>query len=223
VALWRLGEQPDTSGSASWRLVEEVTSHRGHRHADTVLGLVDGALERHALDRTDIALIGVGRGPGGFTGIRVGMATAGGLALGLGAVVWPVDSLLALAMNGAGGPAPVLALIDARKSEVYGALYGFGDDGEATCLLPSMVATVEVVLERAGEVASDFIVLGSGALISGVASALPPSSHVGRAAHVGALAARAWEAAGRDGSKAPDFDPAYVRASSAELALAKGA
>jgi tRNA threonylcarbamoyl adenosine modification protein YeaZ len=222
VALWRLGEEPDPSG-ASWRLLEEARSHRGHRHADTVLSLVDGALERHDLERTDIALVAVGRGPGGFTGIRVGMATAGGLALGLDAAIWPVDSLAALAMNGAGGGVPVLALIDARKSEVYGAVYGFGDDGEIICLLPPMVAPAVDVHARARALAPELVILGSGALISGLASVLPPSCHVGSAAHVGVLAAKAWEAAGRDGAQAPPFDPAYVRASDAELALAKRA
>lgn len=218
VALWRLAEEPDPSGR-SWRLLEEVSQHRGHRHADTILSLVDEMLERHERSPRDIELIAVGRGPGGFTGVRVGMATALGLGQGLGAQVWPVDSLLALAMNGATGAAPVLALIDARKGEVYGAVYGFDPVRGPSALMEPVVGPADEVLKRAHGVSQDLIILGSGALISGLASPVPPSWHVASAAHLGAAAARAWEGANRQAEQAPAFDPAYVRASDAEIAL----
>lgn len=217
VALWRLPEQAGGEGGA--RLLEDVTQHRGHRHADAVLSLVGVMLERHELAPKDIELVAVGRGPGGFTGVRVGMATALGIGQGLGAAIWPVDSLRALAMNGAAPGAEVLAMIDARKGEVYGALYGFGGEGEIACLMEPMVAQASTVLERARERSDQPVILGSGALAYGVGSAVPLSWHVASAAHVGSVAIRAWEAADRDGSCAPSFDPAYVRASDAEIAL----
>ena len=219
VALWRLAEEAREQGEK--RLLEEVTQHRGHRHADAVLSLVGVMLERHELTPKDIELIAVGRGPGGFTGVRVGMATALGIGQGLGAAIWTVDSLHALAMNGAVPGAEVLAMIDARKGEVYGALYRFDGEGEAACLMEPMVAPASTVLERARERSDEPVVLGSGALAYGVASPVPLSWHVASAAHVGSVAIRAWEAAGRDGSRAPSFDPAYVRASDAEIALEK--
>lgn len=218
VAVWRLAEKSDPSGR-SWRLLEEVSQHRGHRHADTILSLVDEMLTRHELSPSDLALIAVGRGPGGFTGVRVGMATALGLGQGLGAQVWPVDSLMALAMNGAMGSAPVLALVDARKGEVYGGVYRFDPVGDVTCLMEPVVAPADKVVEQARAVSEELIILGSGALVSGHASPVPPSWHVTSAAHLGILAARSWEGALRQGDRAPAFDPAYVRASDAEIAL----
>ncbi len=218
VALWRLAEEVDPTGG-SWRLLEEVSQHRGHRHADTILSLVDEMLGRHDLSPPDIELIAVGRGPGGFTGVRVGMATALGLGQGLSAQVWPVDSLMALAMNGATGGAPVLALIDARKGEVYGGVYRFDAISGPTCLMEPVVAPAAQVVEAARAVSKELIILGSGSLVSGLASPVPPSWHVASAAHLGTLAAHSWEASNRDGDRAPALDPAYVRASDAEIAL----
>ena len=218
VALWRLAEEIDPTGT-SWRLLEDVSQHRGHRHADTILSLVDEMLSRHELAPSDIELIAVGRGPGGFTGVRVGMATALGLGQGLEAQVWTVDSLMALAMNAATSPAPVLALIDARKGEVYGGVYGFDSTYSASCLMAPVVAPAQEVVSRARAISDELIIVGSGALVSGTASPVPPSWHVGSAAHLGTLAARSWEGSNRDSGQAPAFDPAYVRASDAEIAL----
>jgi tRNA threonylcarbamoyladenosine biosynthesis protein TsaB len=218
LALWRLPEASDPD-PASWRLLETITSHRGHRHADTLLGFLDAALGRQELQRSDLGLIGVSRGPGGFTGVRVGMATARGLSLGLGIALWPVCSLRGLAAYGQSSGRLLLPLIDARKGEVYGALYRFDALGACEELMAPIVAPVEVLMERAQALDQPFLTFGSGALVSGVASALPPQWHVMSGAHIGALAATAWEMAGRDAAGAPGFDPAYVRASDAELAL----
>ena len=217
VALWRAPVSAAAAGG--WRLLEEVTQHRGHRHADAILSLVDVMLTRQELSTDDIGLIAIGRGPGGFTGVRVGMATALGLAQGLGVDVWPVDSLLALSMNAAAPGARVLALIDARKGEVYGALYEFDSEGAPTCLMEPVVDNPKVVLDRAQELSDSLIIVGSGALAYDLASPVLPSWHVASAANLGSVAGRAWEVANRDGNCAPVFDPAYVRASDAEIAL----
>jgi tRNA threonylcarbamoyladenosine biosynthesis protein TsaB len=70
----------------------------------------------------DLDALAVGIGPGGFTGLRIGIATAHGIALGSGLPLHPVSSLAALAA-GIDADAP-LPLIDARRGEVYGALPG---------------------------------------------------------------------------------------------------
>lgn len=72
------------------------------------------------LDAVDAVAVAVG--PGAFTGLRVGLATACGLAQALGVPVWPGDSLATRAAR-ARSAAPVLAALDARKGRVYAALY----------------------------------------------------------------------------------------------------
>ncbi len=220
VALWRLPEECGAP-AASWRLLEEAVSFRGHRHAPTLLALLDAMLRRQELSAEDVALVGVGRGPGGFTGVRVGLATAVGIALGSGAVVWPVDSLAVLAASGAGAPGIAVPLLDARKGEVYGAAYRVSPSGVPAALMEPHVGPHAEVLARARDVAGGepLVVLGSGALAFGCASDVDASWHVPSAAATARLAALAWEAAQRAAAAAPPVDPAYVRKSDAELAL----
>jgi tRNA threonylcarbamoyladenosine biosynthesis protein TsaB len=220
VSLWRLPEGTDAPQS-QWHLLEVVSTRLGHQHARTLLTQVDAMLTRQGLTPAEIALIGVGRGPGGFTGVRVGMATALGVAVGLDATVWPVDSLAVLARHAAGHPGVVVPLIDARKSEVYAAAYRVPLSGAPECLVEPMVGPREVVLETLASVTHESapLVFGSGAVVYGGSSVVPPSWHIPCASHTGWLAAHAWEAAGRDGAAAPSVDPAYVRPSDAELQL----
>jgi tRNA threonylcarbamoyladenosine biosynthesis protein TsaB len=90
-------------------------------HASELMPAVAEVMSRADVDWGDLDAIGVGVGPGMFTGLRIGIATARGLARGSGLPLRPVSSLAALA---AGIEAPLrLPLIDARRGEVFGALY----------------------------------------------------------------------------------------------------
>ncbi|MCB9731368.1 MAG: tRNA (adenosine(37)-N6)-threonylcarbamoyltransferase complex dimerization subunit type 1 TsaB [Deltaproteobacteria bacterium] len=219
AALWRLPTEVGRPVSA-WRLAEEVTTQRGHKHADSVLLLVDQLLWRQGLAPKDLALIAAGRGPGGFTGVRVGLSTALGLSLGLGVPVWTVPSLDALAQHAAGRDGLVVPLIDARRGEVFGAAYRVPAYGELELVLAPRAATCDSVLSAVREAAREgesVTFLGSGAVVHGVASDVPPTWHRGAATHVAALAGLAWDAHRRDGAMAPPVDPAYLRASDAEI------
>lgn len=218
LSLWRL---PEACGEeqGQWHLLEVMSMRLGHRHAKTLLPQVDAMLARQEIEASEVALIGVGRGPGGFTGIRVGMSTALGMAAGLGATVWPVDSLAVLARHAAGHQGVVAPLIDARKNEVYGGAYRVPLDGPPECIVAPMVGSRDKVMNTLMTESGDDapLVFGSGSLVYGGASKVPPSYHVPCAGHTGWLAARAWEQGGRDASLAPSIDPAYVRPSDAEL------
>lgn len=219
AALWRLPEEVGQPVLA-WRLAEEVSTHRGHKHADSVLLLVDQLLWRQGLTPGALGLIAAGRGPGGFTGVRVGLSTALGLSLGLGVPVWTVPSLEALAQHAAGRPGVVVPLIDARRGEVFGGAWRVPAYGELELVLAPRVATCEAVLSAVGAAVREgesLTFLGSGAVVNGVASEVPPTWHRGAASHVAALAGLAWDAHQRDGASAPPVDPAYLRASDAEI------
>ncbi len=91
------------------------------RHARELLEVVEGVVgEAGGWD--SVSMIAVGLGPGTFTGLRIGIATARGLAQSSGLPLKGVSSLRALAA-GSAEAAPVLALIDAKRSEVFAALY----------------------------------------------------------------------------------------------------
>ncbi|HEX4436938.1 MAG TPA: tRNA (adenosine(37)-N6)-threonylcarbamoyltransferase complex dimerization subunit type 1 TsaB [Solirubrobacteraceae bacterium] len=124
-------------------------AHPGH--ATRLLAMADGLLKNAGAGTGDVDRIAVGVGPGTFTGLRVGVATARGLAQSSGAELVAVSSLRALA-----GPAledrgegAVLAVIDARRSEVFAAAYatGGGELAAGRALGPGAIASL---IEEAG-------------------------------------------------------------------------
>jgi tRNA threonylcarbamoyladenosine biosynthesis protein TsaB len=106
---------------------DEVLGERSSR-AVTLLEDVDALLRQGGASASDVDLLAVGTGPGSFTGVRIGLATARGLALALGIEAAGVSTLDALAA-GAPGAVPV---IDARRREVFALVHG-----DARVLAPS--------------------------------------------------------------------------------------
>jgi tRNA threonylcarbamoyladenosine biosynthesis protein TsaB len=100
------------------------------RHSAELLPALAGLLARAQRDWSDVRSVAVGVGPGTFTGLRIGVATARGLAQGLGVPLRPVSSLDALAAGLATEAEPgraLLAVIDARRAQVFAALYRAAD------------------------------------------------------------------------------------------------
>jgi tRNA threonylcarbamoyladenosine biosynthesis protein TsaB len=95
-------------------------------HSAELLPLLAGLLERAGTGWDDVRAIAVGVGPGTFTGLRIGVATARGLAQGLGVPLHPVSSLEALAAGLAAEASPgraLVPLIDAKRRQVFASLY----------------------------------------------------------------------------------------------------
>lgn len=93
------------------------------RHAELVLPMADSLLAEAGLGRHALDAIAVGRGPGAFTGVRLGVSLAQGMALALDCPVITVSSLAALALEAPEDEAAILAVIDARMGEIYAASY----------------------------------------------------------------------------------------------------
>jgi tRNA threonylcarbamoyladenosine biosynthesis protein TsaB len=204
-------------------VIEDLVVERDAARRDSALRLVHEVLLRHGLTASALGLIAVGRGPGGFTGIRLGLSLALGLSLGAGIPVWPVCSLAVLALNAEEGLA--MPLLDARKGEVYGALFRVRC-GLPEVLLAPAVGTCESVLALGRASAQALVgegmnpvVLGSGAVAHGVETTQVPATHVPRGAMTALLGAAQWRAAGFDATLAPPLDAVYLRRPEAEIAL----
>ena len=98
------------------------------RHAGLVLPWAEALLAEAGLRRSALDAIAVGRGPGAFTGVRLGISIAQGIALGLDLPLLPVSTLAVLAQGGLRGAEgrPVVAAIDARMGEVYCGTFAAG-------------------------------------------------------------------------------------------------
>lgn len=183
------------------------------RHAELALPWAQALLDEAGLARAQLDAVAVARGPGAFTGVRLGIALAQGIALALDLPMLPVSTLAALAMR-AGGPGRVLAAIDARMGEVYAGAFERTGDG-VLALGPETVSPPgAVVLPGSGEawqgVGTGFAAV-EGALRAHLALRLGAvdTGALPRAGDVARLAAQAWA---RDGLVAPErVEPAYLR------------
>lgn len=203
------------------------------RHAELVLPWAEALLAEAGLRRSALDAIAVGRGPGAFTGVRLGISIAQGIALALDRPLLPVSTLAVLALGGllgAGDDAArggadsrpggrVLAAIDARMGEVYAGAFVASGEG-LRALGPEAVAGPEAIALPEAAVPSGeggWIGVGTGfaaadgvlarrlepALASVDPAALPRAADLAR---LGALAFAAGEAV------APELaEPAYLR------------
>jgi tRNA threonylcarbamoyladenosine biosynthesis protein TsaB len=207
AALWRDGEVRD-----------EERTPAGVSTASALLPAIDTLLRRAGVALPEIAAFAIGVGPGSFTGLRIGVSTLKGLAFGSEAPVAPVSTLAALANAAGPGEEPVVALLDARRGEVYGA--AFREQGErADPCLPEGVYTAEALAARlparvrlAGEGAAIVGAKLCAALGAGVV--LEPGLTPG-AAQVAALGARLLAQGG--GISAAALVPRYLRRAEAEV------
>jgi len=142
-------------------------------HATRLLGMAGELLARGGVAWSALDRIAVGLGPGTFTGLRVGIATARGLAQSLSIELVGVSSLRALAEGAAasGGHGGLLAVIDARRGEAFAAAYGASDGGSLVelcspgALAPEDLASVVTQAERlAGEQPAPWLAVGDGAI-----------------------------------------------------------
>ena len=148
-------------------------------HAAQLLALAHALLDRAGLRFADVDRIGVGVGPGTFTGLRIGVATARALAQGTGAQTVPVSTLRALAAA-AGHDGPVLAVLDARRGEAFVAAYRGGDE----LLAPAAVTPEELprLVRGRPEPPGTWLAVGDGAVafrdqLEPVAIAVPADGH----------------------------------------------
>jgi len=205
-------------------LVSEVAALVRARHGETLLPHIERVLQIAGESIDTIDLIGVGIGPGSFTGLRVGVATAKGLALASTKPLCGVVSLRAIAA--AGGAGLRAAVVDAHKGEVYAALYGSAEDGGLVEKLSPTHGSPDVVAKTLAEVAGDapVTIAGNGyrkyqevltAALGPQMTALPMVCDAPRAAHIATEAERAFAAMGAD--EIATLEPLYVRPSDAKL------
>ena len=132
-------------------LVAEYTTNYKKTHSQTLLPMLEELRDMVELDMDTIDAIAIASGPGSFTGLRIGSATAKGLGLALGKPLVEVPTLEGLAWNLWGTDRLVCPLMDARRNQVYAAACEFLPEGEGFTLQFRTVS---------GELETDFPLVG---------------------------------------------------------------
>ncbi len=110
-------------------ILGEISLHNPRSHSEKLLPTVDTLLEMTGEGLATIAAVAVSHGPGSFTGLRIGVAAAKGLAFALKVPLFGIPTLELLAANAPSGRAAVCAVLDARRGELFAALYETGKAG----------------------------------------------------------------------------------------------
>jgi tRNA threonylcarbamoyladenosine biosynthesis protein TsaB len=209
------------------RVLSEDDSPSEHKHGETLLPRVQQVLKAGGVELAQLQAIAVGVGPGSFTGLRVGLATAKGLSLATGTPIRGVSSLRVLARglhdDGGVGDRPLLTVLDAHKGEVFVAGYRAGEGGALTEVLAPLHAEPAEAARRVRQALGGGVVCGDGARryedtlraeLPGFA--LADAAHdAPRGRHVAAEALRALALEGP--SDLTHLEPSYLRGSDARL------
>jgi tRNA threonylcarbamoyladenosine biosynthesis protein TsaB len=103
-----------------------IEADSGSRHSELLMDLIDGLFKTAPVKREDLELVACMKGPGSFTGLRIGFSTAKGLSLALGIPLVAVPTLDCMAYNLSIWPGIVLAVMDAKKGCFFAAFYRHG-------------------------------------------------------------------------------------------------
>lgn len=205
-------------------VVCEHTLSSGTTHSHRLLETVSFVLDQAELTWDDLDLVAVSIGPGSFTGLRIGLATAKGICFASGLPLAGIPTLDGLAAQAGCTALPVRVLVDARKKQVYTAAYSWDKDRGLVrnsgyqALAPEEVAAMidrpSLVIGDGCAAYSEVFQRGCGALLLEPLVAVVP-----RAAAIGALGFRRWQA--EDLDEPASLVPLYVRPSEAELHFGK--
>lgn len=203
-------------------LMAEYTINYKKTHSQTLLPMIDEVAKMIELDLSTIDAIAISKGPGSFTGLRIGSATAKGLGLALDKPIIAVPTLEAMAYNLWGCDARIVPIMDARRNQVYTGIYRF-ENSEIRVLKEQCAVAIEELLAELNESNEKVVFLGDGVpvLAEKIAELLiapyefaPAHMNRQKAGAVGALARCYYE---KDiVETAAEHKPDYLRLSQAE-------
>lgn len=209
-------------------LLAQAYQDRGLTHSVTLMPLLDGMLKTAGLTLDDMDIIAVAQGPGSFTGIRIGVSAAKGLAWAKALPCCGVSTLEAMAYGVTDFEGVVVGAMDARRQQVYNALFRT-ENGRVTRLCADRAVAMELVAEELAAMPEPKLIVGDGAVLlydflqkAGIGCRLTSPLHRQQSAAGVALAAEHLAVQGLTCS-AQELQPVYLRLSQAERErLARG-
>lgn len=202
--------------------IAEYTINHKKTHSQTLLPMLDEIVKMTETDMKDIDAVAVSGGPGSFTGLRIGSATAKGLGLALNVPLIHIPTLEAMAYNLWGTDKYVCPIMDARRSQVYTGIYHFDNNDICTDMEQDAIA-IEELVKKCNELDKSVIFVGDGIPVfkdyisenmTNTFEFAPANMNRQRAASVAALGCIYYKKGKIE--KASEHLPEYLRVSQAE-------
>ena len=150
------------SENADPQTIAEYTVNYKKTHSQTLLPMLDEIVKMTELDLETVDAIAVAAGPGSFTGLRIGSATAKGLGRALNKPLIHIPTLEGLAFNLCGTDRLVCPIMDARRGQVYTGIYRFEDFSRLVVVEDQMAVSVEELTEKLKSYGEPVVFLGDG-------------------------------------------------------------
>lgn len=204
------------------QMIAEYTVNYKKTHSQTLLPMLDEIVKMTEFDLSTIDAIAVAGGPGSFTGLRIGAATAKGLGLALNKPLIHVPTVDGMAYGLFGYSGLVCPIMDARRNQVYTGLYRF-TEGEFQVVEEQMAISVSELIEKLNAYGEKVTFLGDGVPVyrnqfenglTGEYAFAPAHLNRQRAAAVGALGMKYFQEGKVESAR--DHRPDYLRLSQAE-------
>ena len=202
------------------KLLGEQYQNTGLTHSQTLMVMAEDLLKQCGKTVSQVQAVAVAEGPGSFTGVRIGVAAAKGFAWGSQIPCYGVSTLEAMAKSLDAYEGVVCACMDARRSQVYNALFA-AEAGSLRRLTPDRAISLEELGQELKAIDGPIFLVGDGAVLTHntMSSQMPlilPGEHRLHQRAVGvALVAEQMAAAGAIGDAAR-LSPNYLRLSQAE-------
>ena len=198
-------------------LIAQYSQNCGLTHSTTLLPMVEDMLKNTGKSISDLDLIAVSHGPGSFTGIRIGVSTVKGLAWAADKKCTGVSTLEAMAWHGVSAGGLICPVMDARRSQVYNALFEI-ENGEPKRLTIDRAISLEELAKELATYDCEPLLVGDGAELTykylsekGIACRMAPQNLRYQSAWGVGMAAQRYEPGTAD-----DLLPVYLRLSQAE-------
>lgn len=199
-------------------LIAQYSQCSGLTHSRTLLPMLEDMLKNTEKKIADVDLIAVAHGPGSFTGIRIGVSTVKGLAWAAQKSCVGVSTLEAMAWHGASSGGLICPVMDARRSQVYNALFEIDDDARPKRLTEDRAISLSELAQELRADGREPLLVGDGAKLTydyltqaGLACRIAPANLVYQSAWGVGMAAL-----DKKPGNADDLLPVYLRLSQAE-------
>ena len=203
------------------KLLGESYQNTGLTHSQTLMVMAEDLLKQCGKTAADVTAVAVAEGPGSFTGVRIGVAAAKGFAWGAEIPCYGVSTLEAMAASLNAWEGTVCPVMDARRSQVYNALFS-ADCGSYTRIRDDRAISLQELGEELQKMPKPVFLVGDGSvlcyntLLEKVSDLVLPAEHRMHQRAVGVAICAAEKIARGEAGNGGDLTPNYLRLSQAE-------